>query len=179
LLDGVGDRAPNVISQVPSTPKGIFPHPGPVRSRRIKHDRSGGLTFNLPPGSASLSRSPDARHVCGMRLLMLLAYPPTPTDNTPRPCPMLGARCDYEFWPHASMKMPLQAYAWLARADDEHRPVVHQDLAWPGSPRALDPSSHRAGARPTARSASPRWTVLESLADWYPGRSSPAICARI
>src|SRR6476660_1968585 len=91
-------------------------------------DRSGGPTFNLPPGSASLSMSLDARHACAMQLLMLLAYPPTQTDNTSRPCPMLRARCDYEFWPHASMKMPLQAYAWLARAGDEHPSVVHQDL---------------------------------------------------
>ena len=91
-------------------------------------DRSG-LTFNPPPGNASLSMSPDARHACAMQFLILLAYPPTQTDNTPRPCPTLVARCDYEFWPHESMEMPLQAYAWLARAGDEHRSAVHQDLA--------------------------------------------------
>ena len=91
-------------------------------------DRSD-LTFNLPPGNASLSMSPDARHACATQLLTLLAYPPTQTDNTPRPYPMLVARCDYEFWPDESMEMPLQAYAWLARAGDEHRSAVHQDQA--------------------------------------------------
>ena len=127
-------------------------------------DRSG-LTFNLPPGNASLSMGPDARHACAMQLLILLAYSPTRTDNTPRPGPMLGARCDYESWPHESMEIPLQAYAWLARVGDEHRSVVHQDLALAGGPHALDPSSDRAGARPTARSAPPRWTVLGSSAE--------------
>jgi hypothetical protein len=73
--------------------------------------------------------NPDARHVCAMQLVTLLADPPTQTDNTPRPCPMLVARCDYEFGPHKSMEMPLQAYAWLARAGDEHRSDVHRDLA--------------------------------------------------
>jgi len=87
-------------------------------------DRSA-LTFNSPPGNASLSMGPDARHACAMQLLILLAYPPNQTDNIPRPCAMLGARCDYEPWPHASMEMPLQACAWLARAGDEHRSVVH------------------------------------------------------
>jgi hypothetical protein len=72
--------------------------------------------------------SPDARHACAMQLLILLAYPPTQTDNTTRLCPMLVARCDYALWPHESMEMPSQAYAWLARADDEHRSAVHQDL---------------------------------------------------
>jgi hypothetical protein len=64
-----------------------------------------------------------------MHFLILLAYPPTQTDNTPRPRRMLVARCDCEFWPRESMEVPLQAYAWLARASDEHRPAVHQDLA--------------------------------------------------
>ena len=90
-------------------------------------DRSG-LTFNPSPGNASLSMSPDARPAFAMQLLILLAYPPTQTDNTPRPCPMLVTRCDYEFWPHESTEM-LLAYAWLARASDEHRSAVHQDLA--------------------------------------------------
>jgi hypothetical protein len=61
-----------------------------------------------------------------MQLLISLAYPPTQTDNTPRP--MLVAHCDYEFWPHGSMEM-LLAYASLARVGDEHRSAVHQDLA--------------------------------------------------
>ena len=91
-------------------------------------DRSG-LTFNPPPGNASLSMSPDVRHACAKQLLILLAYPPTQTDNTPRPRPMLVARCDYEFWPHGSMEMPLQAYAWLARAGDARRSAVYRDLA--------------------------------------------------
>jgi hypothetical protein len=73
--------------------------------------------------------SPDARHAYAMQLLMMRAHPPTRTDNTHRPCPTLVARCDYEFWPHESVKMPLQAYAWLARVGDEHRSAVHQDLA--------------------------------------------------
>ena len=77
-------------------------------------DRSG-LTFNLPPGNASLSMSPDARHACATPLLILLAYPPTQIDNTPRPCPMLVARCDYELWPHELMEMPLPGLR-LARA---------------------------------------------------------------
>jgi hypothetical protein len=73
--------------------------------------------------------SPDARHAYAMQLSILLAYPPTQTNNTPHPCPILVTRCDCEFWLHASMETPLQAYAWLARAGDEHRSAVHQDLA--------------------------------------------------
>ena len=45
----------------------------------------GDLTFNLPPGNATLSMS----HDCATQLLKLLTDPPTQTDNTPRPCPML------------------------------------------------------------------------------------------
>jgi hypothetical protein len=52
-------------------------------------DRSG-LTFNPLSGNASLSMSRDARHACAMQLLILLAYPPTQTANTPRPCPNVG-----------------------------------------------------------------------------------------
>jgi hypothetical protein len=85
------------------------------------------MALNPLPGNASLSMSPDARHA--MQLLILLAHPPAQTDNTPRPYPMLVARCDYEFWLHESMEMPLQAYAWLARAGDEHRSAVRQDFA--------------------------------------------------
>ena len=39
--------------------------------------------------------SPDARHGCATQFLSILAYPPTQNDNTPRPCPMLVARCEY------------------------------------------------------------------------------------
>jgi hypothetical protein len=91
-------------------------------------DRSG-VTFNLPPGNASLSMSPDARYACATPLLILLACPPTQIDNTPRPCPMLVGCCDYEVWPHESMEMPFRAYAWLERGGDENRLAVHQDLA--------------------------------------------------
>jgi hypothetical protein len=127
-------------------------------------DRSG-LTFSLPPGNASLSMGPNARHACAMQLLILLAYSPTQTYNTPRSGPMSGARCDCGSSPHESMEMPLQAYAWLARAGDEHRSVVHRALALAGGPGAFLPSSHRARARPTDRSAPPRWTLLGSLAE--------------
>ena len=68
------------------------------------------LTFNPSRRNAILSMSPDARHACAMQLLILLAYTPTQTDNTPRPFPMLVARCDHEFWLHESiglMEMPL------------------------------------------------------------------------
>lgn len=75
--------------------------------------------------------SPDARHAYAMQLLIIRAHPPTQTDNTPRPCSMLVARCAYELWPHEPTEIPL-AYAWLARAGDEYRSAVHQDLAWPG-----------------------------------------------
>jgi hypothetical protein len=47
------------------------------------------LTFNLPPENASPSMGPDARHACAMQPLILLACPPTRTDNTPRLCAML------------------------------------------------------------------------------------------
>jgi hypothetical protein len=50
----------------------------------------GDLTFNLPPGNATLSMS----HDCATQLLKLLTDPPTQTENTPRPCPMLVASCD-------------------------------------------------------------------------------------
>ena len=121
--------------------------------------------FNLPPGNASLSMGPNARHACAMQLLILLAYSPTQTDNTPRSGPMSGARCDCGSSPHESMEMPLQAYAWLARAGDEHRSVVHRALALAGGPGAFLPSSHPARARPTDRSAPPRWTLLGSSAE--------------
>jgi len=82
----------------------------PNQAVKREADRSG-LTFNRPSGNASLSMSRDSRHAYATQLLTLLAYPPTQTDNTPRPCPMLLARCDDEFWPDESMEMPLQAYA--------------------------------------------------------------------
>jgi len=41
----------------------------------------------------------------------LLAYQPTQTDNTLCLYPMLISCFDYEFWPHESMEMPMQAYA--------------------------------------------------------------------
>jgi hypothetical protein len=72
--------------------------------------------------------SPDVRHACAMQLLILPGCRPTETDNTPRPRPMLLARCDGEFWPHKSMEALLPSYASLARAGDERRSAEHQDV---------------------------------------------------
>lgn len=90
-------------------------------------DRSG-VTFNFLPGNASLSMCPGARHACAMQFLILPARPPRQTDNTPRPFPMLLARCEYGLWPHESMEASL-FYAWLVSARDQHGSAVHQDLA--------------------------------------------------
>jgi hypothetical protein len=82
-----------------------------------------------------------------MQLLILLAYPPTQTDSTPRPCPMLVARCDDEFWPHESMEMPLQAYA--DRAAQSARGLERELLAGDQvSPGRFDPKTPRCLANP-------------------------------
>jgi len=88
-----------------------------------------GLTFNPPPGNASLSNGRDARHACATQYLTLLVCPPTQAGNTHHPLLMLLVRGEYGPQPHESME-PSFLYAWIARIDDEHRSAVDQDLVW-------------------------------------------------
>ena len=104
----------------------------PAMAQNLRQWADATAAFGSEGMKAAATNAPMFVHATEALMSRLPAangYPPTQIDNTPRPCPMLVARCDYEFWPHESMEMPLRAYAWLARVGDEHRSAVHQDLA--------------------------------------------------
>ncbi|MEH2493339.1 hypothetical protein V1280_009278 [Bradyrhizobium sp. AZCC 2230] len=136
-------------------------------------------TFNLSLENAIRSMSHDARGDCARQVSMVRACPSVQTSSTPRSIP--GAHWDCELLPHEPMELPWTSCAWLARVDARQRPVEH-----PASPPRrpvgrgqVDPSCHRADARPSRGPAPHRWMGKKMSAGWYPGRPSPAICARM
>ena len=74
-------------------------------NQAVKRKADGtGLTFNPPPGNASLSNGRGARHACATQHLTLLVCPPTQAGNTHHPLLMLLVRGEYGPQPHESME---------------------------------------------------------------------------
>lgn len=131
-------------------------------------------TFNLPPENATQSMSHDARGGCARQVSMVPACPSARTSSTPRLVP--EAHWDCELLPHEPMGLTWTSYAWLARADARQRP---SPARWPAGQRPVDSSCRRADARPLPGPAPHRWMGERMSDGWYPGRPSPAICARM